>query len=145
MNASDNTLHPQLAADCHQLGRMETCQLLLMDNRLVPWFILVPDTDKKELFQLDAEMQYLIQQETNALSAFLLDQPGIEKINIGALGNLVPQLHIHVIGRHPGDYCWPAPVWGQAGRESYTHEEVPQLTSRLSDFMCAQQVNFSAN
>ena len=129
---SNFELHPRLAADCHQLGRMEISQLLLMDNALVPWLILVPDTKKREVFELDAEQQYLVQQEINALSGFLMARTDVEKINLGTLGNLVPQLHIHVVGRNSNDFCWPDPVWGQKQKTPWAAEAVEEIAQQLA-------------
>ncbi|OOZ40933.1 HIT domain-containing protein [Solemya elarraichensis gill symbiont] len=140
---SNYELHPQLAADCHPLGRMEISQLLLMDNALVPWFILVPDTDKREVFELDAEQQYLVQQEINALSGFLMARADVEKINLGALGNLVPQLHIHVIGRNSNDFCWPGPVWGEEQKTSWTEEAAEEISQQLATHLNGGLVNYT--
>ncbi len=136
-------LHPRLAADCHRLGHMEISQLLLMDNALVPWFILVPDTDKREMFELDAEQQYLVQQEVNALSGFLMARADVEKINLGALGNLVPQLHIHVIGRNSNDFCWPDPVWGQEQKTAWTEDAVEEISHQLVSHLIGGLVNYT--
>lgn len=138
-------LHPQLATDCFVLGQLEISQLLLMNNQLLPWFILVPKTEVTEFFQLDAEQQYLLLQEINALSAFVLMQPHISKINLGTLGNLVPQLHWHVIGRHPADYGWPGPVWGRPEREAYAPGAVRTLLSGLQEAMATASVAFRPN
>jgi diadenosine tetraphosphate (Ap4A) HIT family hydrolase len=143
MQMSNFELHPRLAADCHQLGHMEISQLLLMDNALVPWFILVPDTDKREMFELDAEQQYLVQQEVNALSGFLMARADVEKINLGALGNLVPQLHIHVIGRNSNDFCWPDPVWGQEQKTAWAKEAVAEISQQLVTHLKGGLVNYT--
>jgi len=144
-HAPNFVLHPQLAADCFVLGQLEISQLLLMNNQLLPWFILVPKTSVSEFFQLDAEQQYLVLQEINALSAFVLTLPAITKVNLGALGNLVPQLHLHVIGRHAGDHCWPGPVWGRSEREAYSPEAVVALLSPLKAAFSQAQVAFKPN
>ncbi len=144
-NTADFAVHPQLAADCFVLGQLETSRLLLLNNQLLPWFILVPETDVTEFFQLGAEQQYLALQEINALSAFVLTLPSVTKVNLGALGNLVPQLHLHVIGRHVGDHCWPGPVWGCSECEAYSPEAVLALLPSLTDAFTQAQVAFKPN
>jgi diadenosine tetraphosphate (Ap4A) HIT family hydrolase len=107
-------LHPQLAADCHLVGRFEFSHVLLHRNAGLPWLILVPGVanDVTELYQLDPTERRTLDDEIDALSRYLKSAHGATKINVAAIGNLVPQLHIHVVGRHPGDPCWPGVVWG---------------------------------
>lgn len=107
-------LHPQLAADCHRVGRLGLSQVLLHRNAAVPWLILVPEVRAgvTELHQLDADQRRALDAEIDMLSRYLKQAHGVRKINVAAIGNLVPQLHVHVVGRHPGDPCWPGVVWG---------------------------------
>ena len=105
-------LHPRLVEDCHILGRLGTSHLLLHRNASVPWFILVPETAVCELFELEAPARRALTEETDILADFVKDHFGCAKINVAAIGNLVAQLHVHVVGRSPGDSCWPRPVWG---------------------------------
>ncbi|MDX1588725.1 MAG: HIT family protein [Oleiphilaceae bacterium] len=106
------TLHPQLQADCHVLGWLLDCQLLLHRNPLLPWYILVPQTDAGELHQLDATQRREVDRAMDALARFVLAHHLCERTNVAAIGNRVPQLHIHVVGRWSGDPCWPDVVWG---------------------------------
>lgn len=127
------TLHAQLQADCHVLGMTGDCILLLHKNALIPWFILVPDTTEKELFKLGAEQQNRIQASINSLAHFVEQQFKTDKLNIATIGNIVPQLHIHIIGRFTDDFCWPAPVWGQAGSADYTEGKLQNIKQALLD------------
>jgi diadenosine tetraphosphate (Ap4A) HIT family hydrolase len=104
-------IHPQLLADCHRLGRLPATHLLLHRNAALPWFILVPETPVADLLDLAPEPRGRILQECAQVSAYLKADLGLPKVNFAAIGNLVPQLHLHVVGRAPGDACWPMPVW----------------------------------
>lgn len=125
-------LHPRLDADCTVLGDMNVSRLLLMRDRRFPWCILVPRVPElTELHQLDATLRPGLFDEVDAVSRALLTRPSITKINVGALGNLVPQLHVHVVGRHAGDAAWPGPVWGSGAAEPYSAPEIQALTAAL--------------
>lgn len=108
-----HTLHPRLEADCHVLGNIECGTLLLHKNATLPWFILVPDTRLTELHELEPAFYRQVMTSVYALSAFVKKQFEADKINIATIGNLVPQMHIHVIGRRRDDPYWPGVVWGQ--------------------------------
>jgi len=107
------TLHPRLAADTHCLGALSSALLLLHREAALHWFILVPDTDRDDLTDLAADERGCLLEDAAALGHLLKAEFAYPKVNVGALGNVVPQLHLHVIGRRPGDFCWPDPVWGQ--------------------------------
>jgi diadenosine tetraphosphate (Ap4A) HIT family hydrolase len=116
-------LHRQLDADTAEVTRLPLCRVLIMDDTTWPWLILVPQiAGLKDLHDLapadDAMVMAEIRQASRALQA--LHRP--DKINIAALGNQVPQLHIHVIARHVGDPAWPGPVWGTATRQPYDRD-----------------------
>lgn len=125
-------LHARLAADCIVVGDLAISRLLLMDDSRFPWCILVPRRpDLTELHQLSATDRTPLLDEIAAVSRTLLDTPPISKINVGALGNLVPQLHIHVVGRHPDDAAWPGPVWGSGPAVRYQRADLDVRLSRL--------------
>lgn len=105
-------IHPRLLTDCHLLGEVSGNQVLLHRNAVLPWLIVVPETGATELFTMDRAARERSLNLCEALSTWLLAQDKITKVNVGAIGNLVPQLHIHLVGRYPGDPCWPQPVWG---------------------------------
>jgi len=112
--AGDNKppLHSRLEADCHQLGRLPSGQLLLHRNAALHWFILVPDTGELDLLDLPAAERNALMSDAAMISDFLKSELHYPRVNVGALGLVVPQLHLHVVGRREDDPCWPAPVWG---------------------------------
>ena len=109
---NDFVLHQQLLVDCHRLGRFDLCHLLLHKNAAVPWFILVPETDERDLLDVPVKLRTTAMNEAAAVSDFVKKILRYPKTNFAAIGNVVPQLHLHLVGRKPGDPCWPAPVWG---------------------------------
>jgi diadenosine tetraphosphate (Ap4A) HIT family hydrolase len=128
----DFSLHPQLLADCHPLGRLSATHLLLHRNAAVPWFILVPETDQANLLDLPADARAAVLEDCARVSAHLTGTLGYPKVNVAWIGNLVPQLHIHVIGRRPGDACWPKPVWGHLDSVmDYTEQTLATLLTGL--------------
>lgn len=103
-----------------------------MKDSNYPWFILVPDReDITEIHQLKETDQQQLITESSVLSRIIDKQFNADKINIAALGNLVPQLHIHHIVRYKNDAAWPAPVWGKLPAKAYTEEETTQVITRL--------------
>lgn len=108
------TLHPQLAADTLVVGDFPLSRLLLMNESRYPWCILVPRVrGAKELHRLDDGDQLQLLRESTALARAMEAAFSPHKMNLAALGNLVPQLHVHHIARYRGDPAWPAPVWGR--------------------------------
>lgn len=106
-------LHPQLEKDCLLLGQFELCKLLLMKDANYPWFILVPDRQAvTEIYQLDEADQQQLMRESSIMAKLLVEDFSADKVNIAALGNVVPQLHVHHVARYQDDPAWPAPVWG---------------------------------
>jgi diadenosine tetraphosphate (Ap4A) HIT family hydrolase len=106
-------LHPQLQQDSELLTTLKLCEVRLMNNALYPWLILVPQrTDISEIFELNAADQAQLWQEITIISQALKNFTNCHKINTAALGNVVPQLHIHIIARFKEDVMWPKPVWG---------------------------------
>ena len=124
-------LHPQLEADTHLICRTENCQILLMDDARFPWIVLVPEVaDIRELYELKARQQQQAYQSILRISKSLAEYSNADKMNVAALGNQVPQLHIHIIARYETDAAWPGPVWGAGQAEPYRPD---QLQQRLSD------------
>ncbi len=117
-------IHPQLQQDCHVLGRFSRCTVLLNRNAAFPWFILVPDTKLEDVLDLPAAELAEVSAECQRVSTFLKRELGFGKVNFAGLGNVVPQMHLHVIGRSTDDPCWPQPVWGFAG----THVDYDSTT-----------------
>ncbi len=128
------TLHPQLQADCIPLGHFPLCQLLLLNDANYPWFILVPEReDIREIYQLSADDQLQLLRESSQLAQQLADRFKADKMNIAALGNVVPQLHLHHIVRYRHDPAWPAPVWGKVPPQPYGAAAVAALKQTLVD------------
>lgn len=133
------TLHPKLAEDTFPLGDFPLCRLLLMNDINFPWFILVPKRqDIREIHELAEDDQRQLLKESSSLSRQLVKVFKADKLNIGALGNMVPQLHLHHIVRYRDDPCWPAPVWGKTAPTPYATAQVlsirQQLLGNLPDF-----------
>ena len=104
-----------------------------MKDANYPWFILVPDRDDiTEIYQLENTDQQQLIAESSALSRILCEQFNADKINIAALGNVVPQLHIHHIARYTSDAAWPAPVWGVQPALPYTEEAAERTINKLA-------------
>ena len=125
-------LDSRLANDTFVMGEFLCCKVLLMKNKEVPWFVLVPKVaNVSELYELDAETQKLLLNEINLLSSFVKNNFKVDKLNVAAIGNIVNQLHVHVVGRHKNDHCWPDVVWGMSFNEVYSKKEISSLTNML--------------
>ena len=112
MTAMAFSLHEKLAADCESLGEADLCTMLLMRDHRFPWVILVPRIDGlRDFHDLPRAQALALFDEIDRVSRVLVKEFQAEKINVAALGNQVPQLHIHVIGRYASDAAWPGPVW----------------------------------
>jgi len=128
-------LHPQLEKDCFKLGQFTLCSLLLIDDSNYPWFILLPNRENtSEIYQLAPEDQQQLLAESVFLSHCLKQVFHADKLNIAALGNVVPQLHIHHIARFKSDACWPAPVWGAVRALPYDEKQLSDIKSRLKQW-----------
>lgn len=129
---NDFVLHPQLAADCHLIGDLPLSRALLLNDRRYPWVILVPRRqDVREIYQLSSADRSQLLGESCQVGELLMEAFGGDKLNIGALGNLVPQLHVHHIVRHVDDPAWPGPVWGHSPAEAYPPAELAERLERL--------------
>ena len=127
-------LHPRLAADTFPVCDMALCEARLMNDKRFPWIILVPRrAGITEVHQLPDDDQRLLIRESSATAELLGGLFAPDKINVAALGNLVPQLHWHVIARNKTDAAWPGPVWGQGERSPYDEKESAVLVTRLRD------------
>lgn len=125
-------IHPQLRQDCILLGRFPLSHLLLMNDASYPWCILVPDREAiSEIYQLSEADRQALMRESCCLARVLAEQFQAHKINIAALGNMVPQLHIHHVARYRDDAAWPAPVWGRAPAVPYAAAPLQQAIARL--------------
>jgi len=129
-------LHPQLAADTHPVVAFALSDLRLMDDSNYPWLVLVPRVvDAREMIDLDAGQRRQLTDEIDHASRLLRDAFSPFKLNVAALGNLVPQLHVHVIARFEHDPAWPAPVWGRVAARPYTPEALVERIVQLNEFL----------
>jgi diadenosine tetraphosphate (Ap4A) HIT family hydrolase len=125
-------LHPQLAADTHPLATLALCELRLMDDANYPWLVLVPRLPAaRELIDLEPAQRRQLSDEIDLASRLLRDVFRPFKLNVAALGNLVPQLHVHAIARFEGDPAWPAPVWGRVAARPYEPEALVERMQAL--------------
>lgn len=125
-------LHPQLEQNTSKLGEFPLCTILLNKDRSVPWIILVPKVKGiKELHQLPMEQQQQFLIESQIISKMLEVLFLPDKLNLGALGNMVPQLHIHHIARFISDIAWPGPIWGNTTGQHREESEQNQLINKI--------------
>ncbi|MES2489966.1 MAG: HIT family protein [Pseudomonadota bacterium] len=125
-------LHPQLAADTVTVGDLPLCRLLLMNDRQYPWTILVPRrAGLREIYEMHESDQLRFWRESAQLSQTLMTAFAGDKLNVAALGNMVPQLHIHHIVRFKGDPAWPAPVWGKHPAQAYDSAALSERLQQL--------------
>ncbi|KAA0972341.1 HIT domain-containing protein [Aureimonas fodinaquatilis] len=125
-------LDSQLAAGTFFIGKLKLCRVFLMNDSRWPWLMLVPEIpDIIELTDLSAEDQAILIREADFTARLVQKQFSPDKMNIGSMGNIVPQFHLHIVARHKNDAAWPEPVWGFAGRIPYEPEEVERLLSIL--------------
>lgn len=126
------TLHPLLKRDCIELLDLQLSTLLLMNDSQYPWFILVPKrVDVEDVYQLTWEEQQQLLNESSALSELLMSLFSGKKMNVAAIGNMCPQLHLHHIVRYENDIAWPKPVWGYKTAIPYSNSELINLKSKL--------------
>ena len=127
------TLHPQLVADTHPVGDLALCRVLLMDDANWPWVILVPRQPKiSEICELSDADQVALIRESSRIAGTLQELFTPDKLNVAALGNQVPQLHLHHIARHRGDPAWPKPVWGARPRRPYDLADARAIIDKLA-------------
>lgn len=133
-------LHSQLAADTIPLCDLPFCRALLMNNAKFPWIILVPlQADAREITDISAEQRAVLMEEIAHASTVLQAFTGAEKMNIAALGNMVPQLHVHIVARFTNDPAWPNPVWNSGVlAEPYAPGVAASLTQELAARLARQ-------
>jgi diadenosine tetraphosphate (Ap4A) HIT family hydrolase len=132
MSERDFVLDPRLEADTQHVASLELSDVRLMNDARFPWLVLVPRrVDLVEICDLAAAEQALLWQEANRAAQVLREIAPFDKLNLGALGNIVRQLHVHVVGRREGDAAWPGPVWGSGRALPYDEAALGQLKLRL--------------
>ncbi|RZF92539.1 HIT domain-containing protein [Pseudoalteromonas sp. N1230-9] len=126
------SLAKELQRDCIELADWPLCKVLLMNDSQYPWFILVPrEAGVKEIIDLSEQQQIMLLQESAKLSKLLQQVFSPDKLNVAALGNMVPQLHIHHIARFKSDAAWPAPVWGKLPAIPYSDQQISALKAHF--------------
>ena len=125
-------LHERLQQDCIGIGRFDLCHILMMNDSQFPWFILVPEkAGIREIYQLSKAERHTLSEESSYLAENLAILYKADKMNIAAIGNLVPQLHIHHIVRYQTDIAWPAPIWGKFAALPYKEQQILDNMARV--------------
>jgi len=129
------TLHPRLANGTFDLGRIGISRLLLKNNALFPWFLLVPEVAEgvEDLHQLSEAEYEDVTAAIRRMSQFIADHFQPEKLNVASIGNQVRQMHVHLVGRSPEDPAWPGTVWAFEGKQPYTNERVEAIRSAVAE------------
>ena len=126
------SLDPRLANDTINIGDLPLCRVLIIKDANYPWLLLVPRRlDAVEIIDLSEIEQAQLTTEINRVARALKSTAPCDKLNIAALGNVVAQLHIHIIARHVGDAAWPKPVWGVVPALPHHPEELETFISVL--------------
>ncbi|THD49160.1 MAG: HIT domain-containing protein [Bradyrhizobium sp.] len=124
-------LDSRLVAATLPIGELGLSRLLLMNDARYPWLMLVPRrADLREIVDLDVAARATLIEEIASVCEFTRRLPGVEKLNVGALGNVVAQLHVHVVGRAVGDAAWPGPVWGAGEARPYDRAAAERLIAQ---------------
>lgn len=129
---ADFKLHELLVRDCIELAELPLCKLLLMNDSQYPWFVLVPRVnDVQDIYQMDWQEQQQFLNESSMLSEVLMTAFNGDKMNVAALGNVCPQLHVHHIVRYKNDSAWPKPIWGLNDMEAYAPADIEAVKAKL--------------
>ena len=132
------TLDSRLAADTIPVGDLALSSVLLLNDARFPWFVLVPRIEGvSELTDLSEDQSAQLMQEIRIATQVMLELSKPDKVNVGALGNIVTQLHVHVVGRFRSDPAWPGPVWGHGARTPYPDHAVKALIERAATLFAA--------
>lgn len=127
-------LHPRLAADTGAIGETRDFWLRWMNDQRFPWVIVIPRCEGVlALHELEPGFQHVLMEGVNGCASCLEEITGADRINIGMLGNQVPQLHVHVVARFRDDACWPGPVWGNGTPRPYNEGELPSWLQGLRE------------
>ncbi len=138
MSRNPFQLHPRLEADSRLVSEEGICQLRLINDSRFPWLILVPQIpDVKEMYQIPLAQRQQIHSLTDRIAEQMASTFDADKMNVAAIGNVVPQLHIHVIARRTGDAAWPAPVWGFGEAIPYSSETSEGVITKLRQMLAA--------
>ncbi len=129
-------LHPRLAAGGFEIGRLGGCRLLLKNTALFPWLLLVPEVEGiEDLHELPPGQFEEVMSAMRRVSEFVASHFQPEKLNVACIGNQVRQMHVHIVGRLPGDPAWPGTVWAFEGKKSYDQGEIDEILSAARRFL----------
>ncbi len=129
-------LHPRLAAGGIEIGRLGGCLLLLKNNALFPWFLLVPQVEGiEDLHQLPPDQYTAVMAAMRSVSDFVTSHFKPDKLNVACIGNQVRQMHIHIVGRSASDPAWPGTVWAYEGKQIYQDEVLAEIRDSARDFL----------
>jgi diadenosine tetraphosphate (Ap4A) HIT family hydrolase len=130
-------LHPRLLAGGFEIGQLAGCRLLLKNNALFPWVLLVPEVggEIEDLHQLEPGQYIEVMLAVRQVSEFVSGHFKTEKLNVACIGNVVRQMHLHIVGRSADDPAWPATVWGFDGKKPYSDEEKLKIRSAARSFL----------
>ena len=135
-------LHPRLAADTVEITRLPLCRVLLMNDANYPWVILVPQrANIREIHELGDDDQIQLIRESSHVARAMATLFKADKMNVAALGNMVPQLHVHHVARFATDPAWPAPVWGKVPTRPYANDALPPLVERIKAALDAEPLH----
>lgn len=136
---TDFTLDARLAGDSSAVLDLDLCTVRLMNDARFPWLLLIPmRAGVTELVDLGADDRLRLIEEIAVAGKALKEVSGCDKLNVGALGNMVPQLHVHVVARFAGDAAWPGPVWGSGAAEPYDPDAGHDLAEQLAHAVAAE-------
>lgn len=133
IDADSWSLHPQLVRDTIEIGDLPLSRVFVIKDAHYPWLLLVPRRDAVELIDLNEVEQAQLMTEMTRVARALKDATRCDKLNIAMLGNMVPQLHVHIIARRHKDIAWPKPVWGVAEPETHDARELDLLISAVRE------------
>jgi len=129
-------IHPRLAFGGFEIGRLGGCRLLLKNNALFPWLLLVPEVEGiEDLHQLPTGQYEEVMATVRSVSEFVAGYFHSEKLNVACIGNQVRQMHIHIVGRSSDDPAWPGTVWAYEGKRDYSDEEIAKIRSAARGFL----------
>jgi diadenosine tetraphosphate (Ap4A) HIT family hydrolase len=121
----------RLIANCNVLQEQDEISFLLHNNADVLWFILIPHTDAVEFYQLSVQQQHNLCAQINRISELINNNFQFDKLNVATIGNVVSQMHIHIIARRKDDPYWPGVVWGQPVRNQHNASFIDQVRSLI--------------
>ena len=129
-------IHPRLAASGFEIGRLGGCRILLKNNALFPWLLLVPEVEGiEDLHQLPPGQYEEVMAAVRRASEFVASYFQSEKLNVACIGNQVRQMHIHIVGRSADDPAWPGTVWAFDGKQDYTDEQNEKIRAAARGFL----------